>query len=89
MRVYMHTCTAQFQNPAMVDALIHLLNDNDPNVRPVAAVSLGRTGNDSNYIADHLIQLLEDKDRIVRQAACLSLGKLKAKKAVPQLGFVW
>jgi hypothetical protein len=80
---------SQFQNPAMVDALIHLINDDDPNVRAVAAVSLGRTRNESNNIVDHLIRLLKDKDRIVRQAACLSLGKLKAEKAVPQLGFVW
>lgn len=80
---------SQFQNPAVVDALIQLLNDEDPNVRAVAAVSLGRTGNASDYIVDHLIQLLSDKDRIVRQGACLSLGHLKAEKAVPSIGFVW
>ena len=81
--------TAQFQNPAVVDALIQLLNDEDPNVRAVAAISLGRTGNDSDVVVDHLIALLGDKDRIVRQGACLSLGHLKAEKAVPHIGHVW
>lgn len=73
----------------MVDALIQLLKDEDPNVRAVAAISLGRTGNDSDYVVDELIGLLEDKDRIVRQGACLSLGHLKAEKAVPHVGHVW
>ena len=72
-----------------MEALIKLLKDDDPNVRAVAAISLGRTGNTSDYVVDHLIGLLEDKDRIVRQGACLSLGHLKAEKAVPHVGHVW
>ena len=84
-----HKHTAQFQNPAVVDALIRLLEDPDPNVRAVAAVSLGRTGNASDDVVDNLITLLKDADRIVRQGACLSLGHLKAEKAVPHIGHIW
>jgi hypothetical protein len=80
---------SQFQNPAVVDALIRLLEDPDPNVRAVAAVSLGRTGNASDDVVDNLINLLKDADRIVRQGACLSLGHLKAEKAIPHIGHIW
>ena len=73
----------------MVQALIDLLEDADPNVRAVAAISLGRTGNNSDFVVDRLIALLKDSDRIVRQGACLSLGHLKADKAVPHIGHIW
>ena len=81
--------TAAFQNPAVVEALLQLFSDPDPNVRAVAAISLGRTGRSEEYIIDALIKLLEDNDRIVRQSACLSLGTLKAVKAIPAIGNIW
>ena len=81
--------SAQFQNSAVVEALLKLLTDEDPNVRAVAAISLGRTGTTDETIVDRLIALLEDKDRIVRQSACLSLGHLRAEKAVPHIGHIW
>ena len=73
----------------MVEALLQLMTDPDPNVRAVAAISLGRTGRSEEQIIDELIKLLDDKDRIVRQSACLSLGTLKAVKAVPAIGNIW
>lgn len=80
---------AAFQNSAVVEALIRLLQDKDPNVRAVAAISLGRTGNSTEKVVDELIALLKDNDRIVRQSACLSLGTLKAVKAIPNIGERW
>jgi len=80
---------AQFQNPGVIEALITLLSDPDPNVRAVAAISLGRTGTKEEYIFDELIKLLEDKDRIVRQSACLSLGHLQSTKAIPHISHIW
>ena len=73
----------------MIEALIELLEDTDPNVRAVAAISLGRTGTKEERVVDKLIKLLEDNDRIVRQSACLSLGHMKAAKAIPHIGHVW
>ena len=84
-----HTLTAKFGSPAVIDALRTLLTDEDPNVRAVAAISLGRTGSTDERIVDELINLLSDKDRIVRQSACLSLGSMKAEKAIPHIGHVW
>ena len=84
-----HLFTAAFQNPAVVEALMQLFSDLDPNVRAVAAISLGRTGRSEDYIVDALLKLLDDKDRIVRQSACLSLGTLKAVKAIPAIGNIW
>ena len=66
-----------------------LLNDDDPNVRAVAAISLGRTGFVDENVVDKLIELLKDGDRIVRQSACLSLGTMKAVKAIPHIGNIW
>lgn len=80
---------AAFQNPAVVEALLKLLEDEDPNVRAVAAISLGRTGCTDENVVDSLIKLLKDQDRIVRQSACLSLGSMKAVKAIPHIGNIW
>ncbi len=73
----------------MVEALLKLLDDKDPNVRAVAAISLGRTGCTEERVIDSLIELLKDGDRIVRQSACLSLGAMKAVKAIPHIGNIW
>lgn len=80
---------AQYQSAGVIDALKSLLEDKDPNVRAVAAISLGRTGKAEESVVDALMGLLEDPDRIVRQSACLSLGSMKAVKAIPKLGHVW
>lgn len=79
----------KFHNPAVVDALRRLLDDEDANIRAVAAISLGRTGVKDEAIIDQLIQKLKDGDRIVRQSVCLSLGALKAKKAIPHISNLW
>lgn len=73
----------------MVEALLKLLEDQDPNVRAVAAICLGRTGTTEERVVDQLINLLKDSDRIVRQSACLSLGAMKAVKAIPHIGNIW
>ena len=73
----------------MVEALLKLLDDPDPNVRAVAAISLGRTGCKDDKVVDELIKLLKDNDRIVRQSACLSLGAMKAAKAAAHIGHIW
>lgn len=75
----------------MVDALLGLLTETDPNIRAVAAISLGRTdyGGEGEVVVERLMALLEDKDRIVRQSACLSLGRLKAARAVPKISHIW
>lgn len=73
----------------MVEALRRLIKDADPNVRAVAAISLGRTGSTDEKVWDELIALLKDDDRIVRQSACLSLGTLKVVKAIPEIGKRW
>lgn len=79
----------KFQNPAVIEALLRLLEDDDPNIRAVAAISLGRTKIQDETVIDRLILLLKDNDRIVRQSGCLSLGALKAKKAIPYIGDRW
>lgn len=81
----------RIQSPAVVDALLGLLSEADPNIRAVAAISLGRTdyGGQGEVVVERLMALLEDKDRIVRQSACLSLGRLKATRAVPKISHIW
>lgn len=69
--------------------MLRLLEDSDPNIRAVAAISLGHTGIQEDFIIDRLIGLLKDSDRIVRQSACLTLGSMKAKKAIPHISNVW
>ena len=78
-----------FQSPAVIEALMQLLEDKDPNVRAVAAICLGRTKCTEEKVIDKLISLLKDGDRIVRQSACLSLGSMKAVKAIPHIGNIW
>jgi len=73
----------------VIEALLKLLEDEDPNVCAVAAISLGRTGTSTEVVIDSLIKLLRHQDRIVRQSACLSLGTMKAVKAIPHIGNAW
>ena len=81
--------TGKIKSPAVVEALVKLLDSDDPNVRAVAAISLGRAEKADEKSIDRLLLLLEDKDRIVRQSACLSLGRLKVSKAVPKISHIW
>ena len=73
----------------MIDALVKLLHDDDPNIQAIAAISLGRTGTEEPHVIEHLMVLLDDKDCLCRQSACQSLGHIKAKQAVQKLSFVW
>ena len=79
----------KFQSPAVVDALLKLLDDPDPNIRAIAAISLGRTGTKEKSVINRLLVLLDDKDRICRQSACLSLGHIKAEEGVPKISYLW
>lgn len=79
----------KFQSPAVVDALLKLLDDPDPNIRAIAAISLGRTGTKEKKVINRLLTLLDDKDRICRQSACLSLGHIKAEEGVPKISHIW
>ena len=79
----------KYQTPAVVDALIALLHDDDPNIRAVAAISLGQTGTKELHVVDRLLVLLDDKDRVCRQSACLALGRMKAEKAVNKISDIW
>ena len=67
-----------------------MLTDSDPNIRSVAAISLGRLGaQDNRRITKRLINLLNDTDRLVREAGCLALGHIKAQSAVHKLVKLW
>ena len=85
----MTNCCTKLQSTAVVDALIKLLDDPDPNIRAIAAISLGRTGTKEKKVINHLLILLDDKDRICRQSACLSLGHIKAEEGVPKISHLW
>ncbi|XP_070573269.1 uncharacterized protein [Ptychodera flava] len=78
-----------FRTPSVITALLDLLDDQDPNMRAVAAISLGRTGKTNRKIVDRLIKLLGDEDRLVRESACLSLGHLQVESAVPNIVDLW
>jgi hypothetical protein len=80
---------SKIKSPAVVEALVKLLESDDPNIRAVAAISLGRAEKADEASIDRLLALLEDKDRIVRQSACLSLGRLKVTRAVPKISHIW
>ncbi|XP_035690300.1 uncharacterized protein LOC118425519 isoform X3 [Branchiostoma floridae] len=81
---------AKYRSKAVVDALLDLLNDTDPNVRAVAAVTLAKSGNaEDQEVIKRLLKTLQDKDRLVRESGCIALGYLRAKEAVPQLVHLW
>ena len=66
-----------------------LLDDSDPNIRAVAAISLARTEVFNAKIIAKLRKSLRDPDRLVRESGCLALGHLKAEKAVPDIVSLW
>jgi HEAT repeat protein len=67
-----------------VDVVLAALEDESPEVRVAAAVSLeGFPG--SHLVVDRLIGLLDDHDEEVRAAAVSTLGHLGNRRAVPAL----
>lgn len=64
-------------------ALIHLLDDDHPDVRTVATMSLATFADSAD--ADHVIPLLGDEDPNVRVAAVTALGDLGGAAAVRAL----
>ena len=82
--------TAKFNSPSVLEALLDLCKDKDPNVRAVAAISLARVGSSGNKrVINSLLKLLRDKDRLVRESGCLCLGYIKAKQAVGTIVHLW
>ena len=81
--------TGKFSSGAVIQALIKLLDDSDPNIRAVAAISLARTEVTNDQIVSKLIASLKDGDRLVRESGCLALGHMKAKKAVSAVVSLW
>ncbi|XP_072047426.1 uncharacterized protein [Amphiura filiformis] len=81
---------AKFNSPTVLEALLDLCKDKDPNVKAVAAISLARVGSSGNKrVTNSLLRLLRDKDRLVRESGCLSLGYIKAKQAVSTIVHLW
>ncbi|XP_064619973.1 uncharacterized protein LOC135483234 [Lineus longissimus] len=83
----------KYKSPAVVEALMDLLDDDDFNVCAVAAITLSKMHCKSNItrlrIVDRIINILNSSDRLVRETGCLALGRLKATKAVPKLVTLW
>lgn len=92
---------SKFKSTAVVEALIDLLWDKDPNIRAIAAISVAKSGYDTSSrrsesdegsiedVDDLLIGLLRDKDRLVRESACIALGHRRCQKVVPLLLHFW
>jgi hypothetical protein len=81
--------TGKFSSRAVIQALIKLLDDADPNIRAVAAISLARTEVTNDQIVSKLIASLRDGDRLVRESGCLALGHMKAERAVSAVVSLW
>ncbi|XP_078679619.1 uncharacterized protein LOC144915279 [Branchiostoma floridae x Branchiostoma belcheri] len=79
----------KFKTPGVVSSLKKLLADEDPNIRAVAAIALGKTGTCTPDIVQALVDLLKDEDRLVRESTCVSLGYLQAQDAVPHVINAW
>ncbi|CAH1232799.1 Hypp510 [Branchiostoma lanceolatum] len=79
----------KFKTPGVVSSLKKLLVDEDPNIRAVAAIALGKTGTCTPDIVQALVNLLKDEDRLVRESTCVSLGYLQAQAAVPHIINAW
>ncbi|XP_033627344.1 uncharacterized protein LOC117290195 [Asterias rubens] len=79
----------QFKTQSVIAVLLDLSNDNDANVRAVAAISLGKTGIKSRRVSQRMLKMLSDPDRLVREAACISLGRMQIESAVPNIVQVW
>jgi len=69
--------------PRAVPTLIHLLSDDDPEVRARAARELG--GSEDPRVVEPLIAALEDREGIVKLAAAEALGAVQDKRAIRPL----
>ena len=85
-------------SPLPLAALVELLDDEDPNVRAIAAISVSKCGGGKTengqtlfaFVDDVLLKLLlEDRDRLVRESVCIAFGHRQTEKAVPDLVSVW
>ncbi|XP_071945403.1 uncharacterized protein [Antedon mediterranea] len=79
----------QFKTRSVISTLTNLLNDNDPNMRAVAAIALGKTGVKNYKVVQSMIRKLSDEDRLVREAACISLGHMRAEVSVRYIVALW
>ena len=89
------------KSPAVLGALLELLDDEDPNVRAIAAISVSKLGcavdrsssssSSSFEEVDNVLLrlLLEDKDRLVRESVCIAFGHRQTRKVVKDLVRVW
>jgi len=70
-----------------IDALVLLMNDEDPKVRRQAAFSLGLAGAEDDDAVQALIEALKDDDEDVRRATIEAISKIgpAAKTAIPAL----
>ncbi|XP_062503988.1 uncharacterized protein LOC134180801 isoform X2 [Corticium candelabrum] len=66
---------AKFRSSTVVAALIKLLQDQDANIRAVAALSLSHCE--------------QNEDRLVRESCCISLGNLGSTAAIDKLAHIW
>ena len=94
---------AKFKSVAVFDALVELLEDEDPNARAIAAISVAKIcGEDAAHVDDGgrksscdevdealLKLLLEDKDRLVRESVCIAFAYRKNHSMSPHLVHVW
>ncbi len=73
----------------MLSSLLDLLEENDANLRAVAAISLSKVGEGHQEVHEALLTATEDGDRLVREAAILSIGKMKCEQAIPRILQIW
>lgn len=72
--------------PEAVTALLHLMRDQDSDVRDWATFGLGVLGNtDSEQVREALFRNLSDNDEDVREEAMVGLAKRKDRRVVPAI----
>jgi HEAT repeat protein len=64
--------------PAVIDKLLALLGDRDPDVRRAAIGALASAGSGQGAVIDKLLPLLADRDRQVRREVLNTLGLIPA-----------
>ncbi len=85
--IFLGTCICTFISAEDANTLILQLKNKDPEIRRVAAKTLGENGEDDAKVVAALILGLQDKDTFVRRFSAQSLGNLKTKNkdAIPAL----
>jgi cyclophilin family peptidyl-prolyl cis-trans isomerase len=74
---------ARIGDPALVPALVTLLQDPEPEVRQMAAFALGFCGD--RRAVDPLLARLDDGERVVRARAVEALGRLEDPRIGPEI----